>query len=235
VSLLRRAPATPDSPEQRAEKLALRQQRTARAKEARAATSAMASPEPQAGLYVAAFMLAVGLVSFLGQDVIEKAEKVHGKTKDVLVAASPHPANAAILIVFTLAAAASIYWRRRLVTGIFFIFTALVGFGVPLPRSIQDGTWLAFMIPAGYVLWMLIFRMNKEQKEWIAANTPARGGTGPARNTSRRSSKNAPVAGARSRRSGGAPTTTSAGRPSPSGSGRYTPPRAKPRAGQRKS
>ena len=32
--------------------------------------------------------------------------------------------------------------------------------------------WLTFLVPAGYVLWMLMFRMNKEQKAWLAAHEP---------------------------------------------------------------
>ena len=50
------------------------------------------------------------------------------------------------------------------------MIAAAVGIGAPLPKTLSGAMWLTFLVPAGYVLWLLMFRMNKEQKAWLAAH-----------------------------------------------------------------
>ena len=121
---------------------------------------------------VAGFLVLVGLVSYFSTDSEQVSQKVHGKTQ-VVSQTITHPATAILLVVIALAAAGTIYWRKRYVTGIAFMVAAAVGIGAPLPKSLSDGMWLTFLVPAGYVLWMLMFRMNKEQKAWLAAHGAA--------------------------------------------------------------
>lgn len=234
-----RRSATPQSDSERQRKAELRSERLERARQARAATKTMEPPEPVRGIFVAAFLVLVGVVSYVGHDVADIGHVVKGKTVEVLGPVPPHPETALVLIALAIGAAVTIYWKKRLVTGIVFMLAAATGLGAPLPRSIDDGTWAAFLVPAAYVLWMLIFRMNKQQKEWISANVPG-GGTaatraGAGRNASRRSGRagQAAASTARSKRSTPSATASATARSSVA-SGRYTPPRAKPRAGQRK-
>ena len=138
-------------------------------RQARKASSSMQDPEPVRGLMVAGFLVLVGLVSYFSTDSEQVSQKVHGKT-EVVSQAVTHPATAVLLVVIALAAAGTIYWRKRYVTGIAFMIAAAVGIGAPLPKSLSDGMWLTFLVPAGYVLWLLMFRMNKEQKAWLAAH-----------------------------------------------------------------
>jgi multisubunit Na+/H+ antiporter MnhG subunit len=205
-------------------------------RQARQATSAMEPPEPTRGIYVSAYLVAVGLFSYLSTDVGQVYEKVHGKTKTVTENIT-HPATAVILIVLALAAGATIYWRRRYVTGIAFMLTAAIGMGVPFPNGLKDLAYLTFLIPAGYVLWMLMFRMNKQQKAWLSAHTPAKqGGASSGRSQADRKQPDRKQAGStRSRRARDEPAVTASGRTLPPNSGRYTQPRTKPKAGARKS
>ncbi len=138
-------------------------------RQARKASSSMQDPEPVRGLMVAGFLVLVGLVSYFSTDSEQVSQKVHGKT-EIVSQAVTHPATAVLLVVIALAAAGTIYWRKRYVTGIAFMIAAAVGIGAPLPKSLSDGMWLTFLVPAGYVLWLLMFRMNKEQKAWLAAH-----------------------------------------------------------------
>jgi hypothetical protein len=230
MNLFGRATLTRESAEQRREKAQARAARMERVREARLATKMMEPPEPVRGLYVAAFLVAVGLVSFLSTDVETGTKTTHGKTVATQIVVPPHNTSAIIEIVLAIAAAASIYWRRRLVTAIAFMLAAAIGFGTPLPKGYTDGAWLAFGVPAAYVLWMLIFRMNKQQKAWLAENSPSAnpvpGRAG--RNTTKRSATApAPPSSGRARRGKDAQATTATGRPLPPPSRRYTPPKAK--------
>jgi hypothetical protein len=219
---------SPESDEERQRRSQERSARMELVKEARAATKEMKPPEPVRGLYVSAFLVLLGVVSYLGTDVQRAEKKLHGKvvTYDVVV---HHPQEAIILIFLALVAAGTIYWRRRLVTGIAFMLTAAIGVGTPLPKSISDATWLAFLVPAAYVLWMLVFRMNKEQKSWLDDRRPASAGAGNASSRAGRA-KAGPSRGRDTKAQ-----ATSSGRPLPAPNRRYTPPRQKVKAGQRKT
>ena len=174
--------ATPDQSE-RQQKASKRASRMDLIRQARKASSGMQDPEPVRGLMVAGFLVLVGLVSYFSTDSEQVSQKVHGKTQ-VVSQTITHPATAILLVVVALAAAGTIYWRKRYVTGIAFMVAAAVGIGAPLPKSLSDGMWLTFLVPAGYVLWLLMFRMNKEQKAWLAAHGAANQSSGSASSTS---------------------------------------------------
>jgi len=226
VSLLRREQL---SPEERAQKKQLRAVRLERVAKARAATRAMVPPEPTRGLYVAIALAAAAVYSYLSTDVEAVVSTVKHKSVTSYKTIPPHPDAAIILFVLAIAAAVTIYWRRRLVTGVAFMLTAALGLGTPFPKAATDLQYAVFLLPAAYVLWMLIFRMNKDQKALLAKMAPSGGGA-PGRNASRRAAGQASSSTARRGRK--AETTTVTGRPVPSSSGRYTPPRAKPRRAQ---
>jgi hypothetical protein len=230
VSLLRREQL---SPEEREKKKELRAVRLERVNKARAATRGMQPPEPVRGLLVAGALAAAAVFSFLASDVQLATRTVNHKAVSKYVPVPPHPPQAIILLVLAVAAGVTIYWRRRLVTGVAFMLTAALGLDTPFPTGLTDLGYIVFGLPALYVLWMLIFRMNKEQKELLAKLTPATSGGGAARNTTKRAAGQASAA--TSRRGAKVQTTTVAGRPVPSSSGRYTPPRAKPKTAPRKS
>ena len=229
MSLLRREQL---SPEEREKKKELRAVRLERVNKARSATRGMQPPEPVRGLLVALALAGAAVYSYLSTDVQTASRIVKGKTVSYDATVPPHPAAAIILFVLAVAAGVTIYWRRRLVTGVAFMLCAALGLGTPYPEAAADLQYAVFGLPAVFVLWMLIFRMNKEQKELLAKLTPS-GGGGAGRNTSKRAAGQASAAP--SRRGAKVQTTTVAGRPVPPSSGRYTPPRAKPRAAQRKS
>lgn len=239
MSLLRRGPSSPATEEQRRQKSEERAARSELIRQARSAVKAMTRPEPQYGLYTSAFLLVLGLVSFLSKDVAEQYHKVNGKLKTVNVIVPPHHSEeAVIMMLLAVAAAVTIYWRRRLVTGIAFMLAAAIGVGTPFPNGYSDLKWLAFLVPAAYVFWMLIFRMNKEQKAWLSRRSPAAASGGASMAPPRRSGGAKP-ASSRSARAKSQPATTASGRPLPAQSARYTPPRKaqarqKTRAGGRK-
>jgi hypothetical protein len=227
VNLLRKEPLTSEQEEQRKEKSELRTVRLKRVQEARAATRGMQSPEPLRGVIVAVALAGAAIFSFLGHDVQQKTTTIKGKSSVAYVALPPHPAEAIILLVLAVAAGTTIYWRRRLVTGVAFMVSAALGLGTPFPKAAQDLQYAVFLLPAVYVLWMLIFRMNKEQKELLAKMAPAAGGGTTTRNASRRNAGGRASTASTSRRAK-VQTTSATGRPLPPRSGRYTPPRAKP-------
>jgi hypothetical protein len=193
----------------------------------------MEAPEPVRGIYVSAYLVVVGVFSYLSTDVGQAYVKVHGKTTTVNENIT-HPATALILVVLALAAGGTIYWRRRYVTGIAFMLTAAIGMGVPFPNGLKDLAYLTFVGPALYVLWMLMFRMNKQQKAWLASHSSAATRSGPSRSSGRSQAPRQQASSARSRRAKDEPVVTASGRALPPNSGRYTQPRAKPRAGARK-
>ena len=136
--------------------------------------------------------------------------------------------------MLALASAGTVYWRKRYVTGIAFMLTAAIGMGVPFPNGLKDLAYLTFIVPAGFVLWMLMFRMNKQQKAWLAAHSSA------SRSTSARSSGRPQTNANRPPRpgpgaAGSEPVVTASGRALPANSGRYTQPRQKSRPGARKA
>lgn len=216
-------------------KSAQRARRMDLVRQARKATSAMEPPEPLRGIYVSAYLVVIGVFSYMSTDVGQTYVKVKGKTETVTQTLPPHPATAAILVVLALAAGATIYWRRRYVTGIAFMLTAAIGMGVPFPNGLKDLAYLTFVVPALYVLWMLMFRMNKQQKAWLATHSPAASRGGQSRSSGRPQADRKQATTARSRRAREEPVVTASGRALPPNSGRYTQPRAKPRAGARKS
>ena len=92
----------------------------------------------------------------------------------------------------------------------------------------------------GYVLWLLMFRMNKEQKAWLAAhgasNQSASSTSSSAGSARQKSSQRGQAASTNSRsRKKDQAAVSSSGRPLPENSGRYTRPQSKPKAGQRRS
>ena len=231
--------SSPESSEKQ-QKAAQRSTRMEVIRQARKATSGMQDPEPVRGLMVAAFLVAVGVVSYLSKDVQSVSEKVHGKTH-VVNQTVTHPQAAILLVVVALAAAVSIHWRRRYVTAIAFMISAAIGIAAPLPSGLSDLMWLTFLVPAGYVLWMLMFRMNKEQKAWIAAHSPSREAksTPSARSGTAGSGKQSqggkqPATAARSKKAKSEPVS-STGRALPQNSGRYTRPQSRPRATKSRS
>jgi hypothetical protein len=230
--------ATPDQSE-RQQKASKRATRMDLIRQARKASSGMQDPEPVRGLMVAGFLVLVGLVSYFSTDSEQVSQKVHGKTQMVSQTIT-HPATAILLVVVALAAAGTIYWRKRYVTGIAFMVAAAVGIGAPLPKSLSDGMWLTFLVPAGYVLWLLMFRMNKEQKAWLAAHGAANQSSGSAsssgsgRQKSSSSRGQAAASTSRSRKKDQQVAVSASGRPLPENSGRYTRPQSKPKAGQRR-
>ena len=132
MSLLRRAtataepdedlatPATPAPRGPQTDKQAKSAQRARRmdlVRQARQATSVMEPPEPSRAVYVSAYLLAVGVLSYLSTDISQVYQKVDGKTKTVTENVT-HPATAVVLIVLALASAGSVYWRKRYVTGL---------------------------------------------------------------------------------------------------------------------
>jgi hypothetical protein len=204
-------------------------------RQARKATSAMQDPEPVRGLMVAAFLVAVGVVSYLSKDVQAVSEKVHGKTHVVNTTVT-HPQAAILLVVIALAAAGTIHWRRRYVTAVAFMIAAALGIAAPLPSGLSDLMWLTFLVPAGYVLWMLMFRMNKEQKAWIAAHAPAKEtkaatATAGSGKQSQRGKQSASTSRSQKTKSD---AVNPNGRALPPNSGRYTRPQNRPRAGQQR-
>ncbi len=213
-------------------KSAQRARRLGLVRQARQATSAMEPPEPSRAIYVSAFLVAIGLVSYLNTDLGQVYQKVGGKTKTVTENIT-HPATAVILIVLALAAAGTVYWRKRYVTGIAFMLTAAIGMGVPFPNGLKDLAYLTFIVPAGYVLWMLILRMNKQQKAWLSEHSLSR--SGAARSSGRPQAERKQASTARSRRAREEPVVTASGRSLPPNSGRYTQPRQKARPGARKA
>ena len=236
MSLLRRGQSSPATEAERRQRAEERAARSELVRQARAASKEMRKPEPAYGLYTSAFLLLVGLVSFLSTDVVHGQVKgSDGKFHATTTIVPPHHSQEAIiLVVLAAAAAVTIYWRRRLVTGIAFMLAAAIGVGTPLPKGFSDGMWLAFLVPAAYVLWMLIFRMNKEQKAWLDQHRPARAssGAGAARSASRNGAapKGTRARSGRSKQE----ARTASGRPLPAASSRYTPPAQKTRAGGRK-
>jgi len=234
VSLLRRGAAAAGPDDTREAKSAQRARRMDLIRQARKATSAMEAPEPSRGVYVGLFLVAIGLLSYLSTDVIQQTVKLHGKTTTV-PGTITHPATAITLIVLALGATVTTYWRRRYLTGISFMLTAAIGMGVPFPDGLKDLPYLTFIVPAGYVLWMLMFRMNKQQKAWLATHSPAASRGGQSRSSGRPQADRKQATTARSRRAREEPVVTASGRALPPNSGRYTQPRAKPRAGARKS
>jgi hypothetical protein len=214
-------------------KSAQRARRLDLVRQARQATSAMEAPEPSRAFYVSAYLLAVGAVSYLSTDISQVYQKVGGKTKTVTENVH-HPATAAILIVLALASAGTVHWRKRYVTGIAFMLTAAIGMGVPFPNGLKDLAYLTFIVPAAFVLWMLMFRMNKQQKAWLAAH-PSASRSSSARSSSRPRDERKQATTTRSRKAGAEPVVTASGRALPANSGRYTQPRQKARSAARKA
>ncbi len=226
---------------ERQQKAAQRSSRMDLIRQARKASSSMQDPEPVRGLLVSGFLVAVGLLSYFSTDVENVSEKIHGKS-EVVSQNITHPATAVLLIVVALACAGTIYWRKRYVTGIAFMIAAAVGIGAPLPKNLSDLMWVTFLVPAGYVLWLLMFRMNKEQKAWLAAhgasNQSGGSSSSPSGTTSRSKSSSQraqqATSSSRSRKKESA-RVSATGRPLPENSGRYTRPQSKPKASQRRS
>jgi hypothetical protein len=226
-------PGARSAKEQRA---ADRSSRMQNIREARKATSKMEAPEPKFGLYVAAFMVAVALISLFSTDAEQLTKKV-GKTTQtywhVLPQSQVTPVAIAT-IALVIASASTIYWRKRLVTMFAFMITAALSISLPLPRSMADLRWGLYLVPLGYAMWMF-WRQNKAQKAVLAktgggSRSPGTSTNGAARRGQKASNQPEP----RSRRKDQAAPVLAGGRPLPPSSGRYTRPQAKPRAGQRK-
>jgi hypothetical protein len=213
-------------------------------RQAAKATSEMQDPEPRRGIYVAVVLVALAAFSYFGQDVYPKIVKSHGKSVTHWLPIT-HPETTLILFVVIMVAAGSIYWKRRYVTGIAFFVAGVLGIDTPFPTGLTDLEYLIFIIGAGYFLWVIMFRMNKQKKTWIAAHSPkparssasAGAGGGGARPSQRkRPGATKAAAPARSRKAqADAPVLTATGKALPSNTGRYTRPQTKSRASQRRS
>ena len=213
-------------------------------REAAKATSALQDPEPRRALYVAAVMVGLAALSYFGKDVYPKLAKVHGKSVTQWLPIT-HPETAIIVFLVTVAAAVSIYWKRRYVTAIAFFVAGVLGIDTPFPTGLTDLEYVIFAIGAGYFIWVIMFRMNKQKKEWISAHSPkasrsaaASAGTGSSRPSQRKRSGGGQAAAtaARSRKAKpDAPVVTATGRALPASNSRYTRPQAKSRTSQRRS
>jgi hypothetical protein len=215
-------------------------------KEAAKATSALQDPEPRRALYVAAVMVGLAVFSYFGDDVYPKTTTVHGKSATHWLAIT-HPETAIIVFLVTVAAAVSIYWKRRYVTAIAFFVAGVLGIDTPFPTGLTDLEYLIFAAGAGYFIWVIMFRMNKQKKEWISAHSPkparSASSTSAGGGSSRQSQRKRPGGGqaaaqaARARKTAksDAPVVTATGRALPASNSRYTRPRSKSRASQRRS
>jgi len=222
------------------QRAAARATRMQSVRQARKASSQMEPPEPRYGLYVAAFMVAVAVISLVSTDSEQVAKKV-GKTTTTAWKVVPHdqvvPAAIAVLVL-VLASAFTIYWRKRLVTMMAFMLTAALSISLPLPQSLADLRWGLYLVPLGYAMWVF-WRQNKAQKTLLAASNAGRqaptSSTASSNGTSRHAQPSRASAPApRTKRKNEADVFAPTGRPLPPSSGRYTRPQARPRAGQRK-
>lgn len=211
-------------------------------RQAAKATAAMEDPEPRRGIYVAVAMVGLAALSYFGNDVYPKISTSHGKTVTHWLPIT-HPETAIIFFVVTLAAAASIRWRRRYVTGIAFFVAGVLGLDTPFPTGLTDLEYLTFAVGAGYFLWVIMFRMNKQKKEWIAANGPKTTRSTSSTSTSSRQPQKKRLASrqpaalpARSRKTkADDPVLSATGRALPANNRRYTRPQRKSRAAQRRT
>jgi len=214
-------------------------------REAAKATSALEDPEPKRALYVAAVMVVLAVFSFFGKDVYLKAVTVHGKSVTHWAPVT-YPPTAIIVIVVTVAAVVSIYWKRRYVTAIAFFVAGVLGIDTPFPTGLTDLEYLIFAAGAGYFIWVIMFRMNKQKKAWISAHQPkasrSASSTSAGTASSRQSQCKRPGGGqaaaqaARSRKAkADAPVVTATGRALPASNSRYTRPQSKSRSSRRSS
>lgn len=214
-------------------------------REAAKATSALEDPEPKRALYVAAVMVVLAVFSFFGKDVYLKAVTVHGKSVTHWAPVT-YPPTAIIVIVVTVAAVVSIYWKRRYVTSIAFFVAGVLGIDTPFPTGLTDLEYLIFAAGAGYFIWVIMFRMNKQKKAWISAHQPkasrSASSTSAGTASSRQSQRKRPGGGqaaaqaARSRKAkADAPVVTATGRALPASNSRYTRPQSKSRSSRRSS
>lgn len=214
-------------------------------REAAKATSALEDPEPRRALYVAAVMVGLAVFSYFGNDVYPKAVTVHGKSTTHW-AAITHPETAIIVFVVTMVAAGSIYWKRRYVTAIAFFVAGVLGIDTPFPAGLTDLEYLIFAAGAGYFIWVIMFRMNKQKKQWISdhqpkasrspASTSSGGGSSRQSQRKRPGGNQAAAQAARSRKAKAeAPVVTATGRALPSSNSRYTRPQSKSRSSRRSS
>jgi hypothetical protein len=213
-------------------------------RQAAKATSALEDPEPRRALYVAAVMVGLAAFSYFGKDVYPKLSTVHGKSVTHWLPIT-HPETAIIVFLVTVGAAVSIYWKRRYVTAIAFFVAGVLGIDTPFPTGLTDLEYLIFATGAGYFIWVIMFRMNKQKKAWMSAHSPkaSRGastsaGTASSRPSQRKRSGGGQAAApaARTRKAKpDAPVVTATGRALPASNSRYTRPQGKSRASQRRS
>ena len=215
-------------------------------REAAKATSALEDPEPRRALYVAAAMVALAAFSYFAHDITQKVTTVHGKSVTHSVPIT-HPEQTILVFVVTLVAAGSIYWKRRYVTAITFFVAGVLGVNMPFPTGLANLWYLIFAAGGGYFIWVIMFRMNKQKKEWISAHSPkpartassASAGNGSSRQSQRKrpggGQAAAQAARARKAAKADAPVVTATGRALPVSNSRYTRPQSKSRASQRRS
>jgi hypothetical protein len=157
-----------------------------------------------------------------------------------------HPETAIIVFVVTVAAAVSIYWKRRYVTAIAFFVAGVLGIDTPFPTGLTDLEYLIFATGAGYFIWVIMFRMNKQKKQWISDHQPKAGrsasspsaASGSARQSQRKrpGGNQAAAQAARSRKAkADTPVVTATGRALPASNSRYTRPQSKSRSSRRSS
>jgi hypothetical protein len=190
-------------------------------------------------------MVVLAVFSFFGKDVYLKAVTVHGKSVTHWAPVT-YPPTAIIVIVVTVAAVVSIYWKRRYVTAIAFFVAGVLGIDTPFPTGLTDLEYLIFAAGAGYFIWVIMFRMNKQKKAWISAHQPkasrSASSTSAGTASSRQSQRKRPGGGqaaaqaARSRKAkADAPVVTATGRALPASNSRYTRPQSKSRSSRRSS
>ncbi|HET9060583.1 MAG TPA: hypothetical protein VFN61_11730 [Acidimicrobiales bacterium] len=222
MSLLRRQGREPLTPEQREARSRERQERLARAREAKQATKGMGPNEAKYGLYIALVLIALGLLSYLSKDFGPILVTKHGKTVTEM---KPylHPFTSLVLAAIGAIAAGTLRWRLRMRSGIVYMLAAVFGLESIYPKGYSQLNYVAFALPAVYVMWMLMFRMNKEQREYVTAATQ---GAARAGNPAKRRAAASATTPARGRRKA-EPELLPTGRPVPPKTGRYTPPKPK--------
>ncbi|HYA44723.1 MAG TPA: hypothetical protein VED59_03890 [Acidimicrobiales bacterium] len=243
--------ATPNPPTERQQRAVERATRVQTARQARKATSIMVPPEPRYAVYVVVVMVAVALVSLFSKDVEQVTSRVQGTSctlvsKGHWTCAVPHAqvvGSVVSILVLIAAGAATILWKRRLVTAMALMLCAILATQLPLPLSMQDLRLVIYGVPFAYAIWV-VFRQSKSQKAFTAKTGPGgsnvRAGTSkqgpPSRNASGRpgAGRAQPPQASPRRKGDGKQAVSATGRALPQDSRRYTRPRSKPRAGQRK-
>lgn len=212
------------------EKAAMRSARAARMAEGRKVYGQMKPPEPMRAVLVGALVFAIAVVSYVSKDV-NPAVKVGAKGYYL----APHPADALFVGLLALVAISTIALKKRVVTFVAFLVLGAMGESLPLSADASDLRWVAFLAPAGYALWIFMFRQRKDQTAWMADHPlpggPARGAAGRAAAAQAQAQRQkGGTKAVKGRKAPAPPPLGPNGKPLPANSGRYTRPSSRPQA-----